>query len=86
MDPGKVQALVTRFSLKDKRPRGAALAGPYVHAAMCVLACARIVFLMMFSLSVETWLATTQSVRDDISVDLFSMFENISLFFQIELA
>ena len=48
MDPRNEQALVTRFSLKDKRPRGAALAGPYVHAAMCVLACARIVFLMKF--------------------------------------
>ena len=48
MDQGSVQALVTRFSLKDKRHRGAALAGPYVHGAMFVLACARIVFPMMF--------------------------------------
>ena len=42
-----VQALVTRFLLKDKHTRGAAPAGPYVHAEMCVLACACIVFLMM---------------------------------------
>ena len=48
MDPRNVQALVTRFSLKDKRPRGAALACPYAHVAMCVLACARIVFLILF--------------------------------------
>ena len=48
MDPRNVQALVTWFSVKDKRPRGAALAGPYMHAAMCVFACARIVVLTLF--------------------------------------
>jgi hypothetical protein len=34
------------------------------------------VFLTMCSLSVETWLATTQSVRDDISAALFIVCEN----------
>ena len=44
MDSASVQAPVTGFSLTDKRQRGAALAGPYVHGAMCVLACACTVF------------------------------------------
>ena len=86
MDPRSVQAPVTSFLL-DQRLRGAALAGPYVHAAMRVLVCAGMVFLMLFlSFVVETWLATTQSVRDDISAALFSMFEHISLFMQLESA
>ena len=75
MDPVNVQAAVTRFLLKDERQRGAALAGPYVHGAMCVLACACIAFLMVcFHFSVVIWLATTQSVRDDMSAALFNMF------------
>ena len=41
MDSANAQAPVTGFSLTDKRQRGAALAGPRVHGAMCVLACAR---------------------------------------------
>jgi len=79
--PRNVQALVTRFSLTGKRPRGAALAGPCAHAAMCVLARACVCF--SFSLSVETWLVTTQSVRDDMSAALISTFEKIFCSFKV---
>ena len=65
MDLRNVQALVARFSLKDKRQRGAALAGPYVHGAMCLGMRTHCVShgACVCSLSVETWLATIKRAR-----------------------
>ena len=85
MDPGSVLALVTRFSLKDRRQRGAALAGPYVHGAMCVLARARFEFSRIFLIFCRN-LARNNTERDDISAALFGMFVKMSSFCQIESA
>ena len=58
MDSGNVQALAAGFSLANKRQRGAALAGVFLHGAMCALACARRVYvIMLFRVCSETLVA-----------------------------